>query len=327
MKVSIIVPVHNGELYIRDCLNSLLNQTIKSYEVLCIDDGSIDNSYKILQEMQKDNPDKIKVYRTPNNGVYKARRLGIEYASGKYVGFCDCDDTAESELYEQLVKAAEERNAEMAIAAYRRINVDDNTMKVEMSQYGNTVWKVSEHKRDLVYINTALWNKIILRETAKKHIEFRNPPRVAEDMMFLLNIYPQINRICFVDVPMYNYNMRNSSAMSFVKMNEVENICDCMLDTKKLMPDKTWEDIAGLFAYLHIGLSLLLRIETKQGKRYVNIIKRYFENIFAFSENCNLKYPLCKNIMIIKIIQLMYSTNLIYILPYTSCFIKKMIKW
>lgn len=327
MKVSIIVPVHNGELYIRDCLNSLLNQTIKSFEVLCIDDGSIDSSYEILQEMQKDNPNIIKVYKTSNNGVYKARQLGIELATGKYIGFCDCDDTTEPELYEQLVKAAEEQCAEIAIAAYTRINIDDSTFKVEMNQYGNVVWDVKEHKRDLVYVNTALWNKIILRETARKYIEFRCPPRVAEDMMFLLNIYPQIKRICFIDTPLYNYKMKNNSAMSFVKMGELENICDCMSDIKHSMPDKTWEDIAGLFAYLHIGLSLLIRVERKQGKKYITIIKHYFGDMFSFDENNNLKYPFYKDIFIIKIIQILYNTRLIYVVPYIKFFIKKMIKW
>src|SRR5207253_2318057 len=104
--VSIIVPVYNNEKYLSECLDSLINQTLKDIEIILVNDGSNDNSLLICYEFGKIDG-RIKVIDKPNGGVSSARNTGLKLASGKYVGFVDSDDWIESDMYEKMYSAAE----------------------------------------------------------------------------------------------------------------------------------------------------------------------------------------------------------------------------
>lgn len=109
-KVSIIVPVYNVEKYLSKCLNSLINQTLREIEILCVDDGSTDNSAKILENfVQKDC--RVKVFSQKNSGQSVARNVAIEHASGEYLGFVDSDDWVDLDYFEKLYSAAKNMTA------------------------------------------------------------------------------------------------------------------------------------------------------------------------------------------------------------------------
>ena len=106
-KVSVIIPVYNVEKYLRQCLDSVVNQTLKDIEIICIDDGSTDNSLNILKEYaQKDN--RIKIISKKNGGLSSARNAGLKFATGEFVGFVDSDDYIERETYENAVEPLRE---------------------------------------------------------------------------------------------------------------------------------------------------------------------------------------------------------------------------
>lgn len=90
--ISIIIPIYNTEVYLNECINSVLNQSYKEYELILIDDGSSDKSIEICNEYVKRNPNKIKFFHQENKGVTAARRLGVYYAKGDYICFVDSDD-------------------------------------------------------------------------------------------------------------------------------------------------------------------------------------------------------------------------------------------
>ena len=94
-KVSVIIPVYNSEKYIEKCINSVLAQTYQNYEIIVINDGSKDNSGKIMEQLQDKYPDKIKYIEQENMGVAKTRNKGIEIATGDYIAFMDNDDYIE----------------------------------------------------------------------------------------------------------------------------------------------------------------------------------------------------------------------------------------
>ena len=101
-KVSIIVPTYNVENYLVECLESIVNQTLKDIEIICIDDGSTDNSGKILDEYaQKDS--RIKVIHKENAGYGKAMNLGLDNATGEYIGFVDSDDFVGEDTYKTSI--------------------------------------------------------------------------------------------------------------------------------------------------------------------------------------------------------------------------------
>ena len=112
-KISIIIPVYNAETYLYRCLASVISQTLSDIEVICVNDGSTDNSLSILYEYQKKDK-RFKVITQNNMGLSCARNNALKYAQGKYIGFVDADDTIEKDFYLLLYNNAERYKAEIA---------------------------------------------------------------------------------------------------------------------------------------------------------------------------------------------------------------------
>lgn len=112
-KISIIVPVYNVEKYLSKCLNSLINQTLAELEILCVNDGSTDNSAKILADFAKMDS-RIKVFFQENSGQSAARNLAIERATGEYLGFVDSDDWVDLDYFEKLYNTAKKYDCDIA---------------------------------------------------------------------------------------------------------------------------------------------------------------------------------------------------------------------
>jgi glycosyltransferase involved in cell wall biosynthesis len=115
IKVSIIIPIYNKEKYLRTCLNSVINQSLKEIEIICINDGSTDDSLKVLNEFAA-NDNRIVVIDQPNQKASIARNRGLEIARGEFIGFVDADDWIENNYYEALFTQCKKENADMAIA-------------------------------------------------------------------------------------------------------------------------------------------------------------------------------------------------------------------
>ena len=129
LKVSVIIPVYNVEQYLNQCLDSVINQTLKDIEIICVDDGSTDNSFKMLEEYaQKDN--RIKVIHQKNKGAAAARNEGLYIAQGKYLSFLDSDDFFEIDMLEQMYNCAEKYNTDIVVCKSKVISngiIKDNT--------------------------------------------------------------------------------------------------------------------------------------------------------------------------------------------------------
>lgn len=114
LKVSVIVPVYNSERYLRDCLESLLNQTLTELEIILVDDASTDKSFEIMAEYKSQYP-KIKIFKSEQNkGQGASRNIGMSLVTGEYIGFLDSDDYVTPTMYENLYNAAKENNADIA---------------------------------------------------------------------------------------------------------------------------------------------------------------------------------------------------------------------
>lgn len=120
-KVSIIVPVYNVEKYLKRCLDSLVNQTLKDIEIICVNDGSTDGSLAILNEYVR-NDDRIVVINQENSGQSVARNRGIDVAKGEYIGFVDSDDWVCEDYFERLHNSAIQNNAEIAVGGIIRLH-------------------------------------------------------------------------------------------------------------------------------------------------------------------------------------------------------------
>ena len=110
--VSVLVPIYNVERYLRECLNSLISQTLEDIEIICIDDGSTDGSLGIVREFQSRDA-RIKVITKPNSGYGNSMNRGLDAATGKYIGIVESDDFAETTMFEDMVALAEANNADV----------------------------------------------------------------------------------------------------------------------------------------------------------------------------------------------------------------------
>lgn len=131
--VSIIVPVYNVEKYLARCLNSLIEQTLYEIEIICVDDGSTDNSPKILKQYADKYPN-IKIITQTNKGLSAARNTGMNHAQGKYIGFVDSDDWIDKDFYEKLFYTAQKYNASISAAGIIRLSKFSRKIHLQYSQ-------------------------------------------------------------------------------------------------------------------------------------------------------------------------------------------------
>ena len=125
-KLSILIPVYNGEKYLRECIDSILNQTYKNIEIVIIDDGSTDSSLSIIQEYTENNSNII-FSSQKNSGQSAARKKALELSSGEYIGYVDCDDIVEKTLYEEIMTILEaDRTLDLLSFNYKRYGKSKN---------------------------------------------------------------------------------------------------------------------------------------------------------------------------------------------------------
>ena len=118
IKVSVIVPVYNVDKYLRKCLDSLVNQTLKEIEIIVINDGSTDGSQRIIDEYQNTYPDIIRGFIKSNGGLSDARNYGLPFCRGEYIGFVDSDDYVDKRMYELMYTKASEDDSDMVTCDY-----------------------------------------------------------------------------------------------------------------------------------------------------------------------------------------------------------------
>lgn len=205
-KVSIIIPIYNAEKYLRQCLESIKNQTYTNFECLCVDNNSTDESLNIILEFtQRDN--RFLYLQEVNPGPSAARNLGLDYVSGKYVIFIDADDYIDVEYLSTYINEIEETKADLVIGGYK---------------FGaNHILNFEKNNYSLVYnlvkgTGGVVWAKIY-RSTLFDGIRFNLNLKMREDLEFNLRIAHIVQNIRYVDYCGYNYR---DTAKSLSKKKE-----------------------------------------------------------------------------------------------------------
>ncbi len=165
--VSIIVPVYNVEKYLERCLDSLINQTLKDIEIICVNDGSKDNSANILEKYtKKDN--RIIVLNQENAGLSVARNTGMKVVKGEYIGFVDSDDWVDLDFFEKLYIAAKKYECDIAVADF--IREHPKKKKIRLNLKKEEIFEKPEDKYLIckTYREGCVWNKIYRTDFLKK---------------------------------------------------------------------------------------------------------------------------------------------------------------
>jgi len=211
-KVSVIVPVYNSEQELRDCLDSLVEQTEKDIEIIVIDDGSTDNSPEIEAEYQKKYPN-IKVYRNERNlGQSETRNRGIELAEGDYIAFLDSDDYVNPGMYEELYQAAVDNNMPELIVTGLSFVKGNEYRKKDLTFIGKqstTIIHPMDTPDQVFFESPSLCNKLFRKDTVKNY-KFLDVS-AWEDIAFSYSRFMEANTV--ISKPTLNYFYRRNASL------------------------------------------------------------------------------------------------------------------
>lgn len=209
-KVSIIVPVYNVEKYLDKCLDSLVRQTLDSYEVIVVNDGSPDDSQKIIDRYAEKYPEIVRAYNKKNGGLGDARNFGIAKAQGEYVGFVDSDDWVDEKMFEAMYNMAKEENDDIVICDATEINDGWEDGKLSAGYCGPRNGGVIEHADFIAHsLEPAVaWNKLYRK--ALFHIT-KFATVWYEDIATTPILLSYAERIGYLPVRLYYYRQREGS--------------------------------------------------------------------------------------------------------------------
>ena len=204
-KVSVIIPVYNAEKYLEQCVGSVMNQTLKDIEIICVDDGSPDNSLEVLKKLQSQD-DRVKIISQPNGGAGAARNNGLRNATGEYLSFLDADDFFEPDMLEEAVAAADKYKADFVVFNSDQYHMDKEKfvevpwvlrtadippyMPVSYRQLTDNVFKT--------FVGWA-WDKLYRRSFVMEHDIWYQEQRTTNDMLFVFTALVTAKRIAIVN--------------------------------------------------------------------------------------------------------------------------------
>lgn len=217
--LTIIIPVYNAQKYLNQCMDSLIGQTYSDFEIICVDDGSTDDSFKLLCNYAEQDK-RVRVFRQENQYAGVARNRGINEARGKYLLFLDADDFFDEKMIEVIVDRAEQDNAEIIV--FDAFQYDDTNKRIV-----NTTWrgvksdrlcdgvKAAKDLREILFDFTipAPWNKLYLREfILRNELWFQSIQR-TNDLYFVYASLACAKRIGFINKRLVYYRVNNSSSL------------------------------------------------------------------------------------------------------------------
>lgn len=224
-KVSVIVPVYNAEKYLEQCISSIANQTMQDIEILAINDGSTDNSLKLLDELSQKYKGKLKIFDKENGGAGSARNIGLENANGEFVKFIDADDYLRINVLEKMYTIAKEHNVSLVRGNYKTVlgpfKMEDKCNWSDIK--GSQIVDLKDNKDYIVTETPGIGNKLIRRDLLG---DLRFPEQAKwEDLAIIPVVIASSERLFHLDEPVYNYRVNmNTTIKDFI--NRIPNILD-----------------------------------------------------------------------------------------------------
>ncbi len=265
-KVSVILPCYNVAPYIGACLDSLVNQTLRDIEIICVDDKSTDNTAEIVRERAHADS-RIKLIELPKNqGVSVARNTGIDAATGEYVGFVDPDDYVDLDFYEKLYEVATRESADIAKADLTVVNVDGVRITGRLNK------QVRQDKLNFHYEFTSA---IYKRDFLNKHsLRFLPGVSIGEDVNWQIKAAYLANKIPVIDTTKYMYIRRADSAnCAYLTHEKIERACESSKDLLKWLnnqPGISFTDYMNVLRSVYaMQTNALKKSKTYQDKEYI----------------------------------------------------------
>ncbi|HAT4072076.1 glycosyltransferase family 2 protein [Clostridium perfringens] len=293
--LSIIVPAYNAEKSICRCIDSILKTSYKNYEVLIINDKSIDNTLEKLKSNYEIKNNIRIIDLNENKGVSYCRNLGVKEAKGEYITFVDADDYISENMYSNMMKLVEEYDLDCCVCDYIEVFPNGNTVKSKYS-YKNKLLNnetcIREYLTDR--ISPAVWDKIF-KKSILERVLFQNRLSVGEDILFCLNIFKLSDKVYTLNEEYYYYEQQEASVMhvmspKFLQFKEVENYIsekDLKFYVESFEEEIKYFKSAMYMRGIHTITSLVNNENKKEALKYLyefkdkRILKDYIKNKYS----------------------------------------------
>lgn len=297
VKVSVIIPVYNCEKYIGECIESLINQTLKDCEFVFVNDGSSDKSKKIIEEYAKSD-NRIKLINQKNSGVSVARNAGLKIAVGEYIGFVDGDDYIDTDYYEKLYNAAKSNFCEIVICDWKsevngienRLNLPFERNKVLNKMYiEDKIYPFFIKEDSLNSVCNKIFNNNLIREN---NIMFPVGVELGEDGFFNVVATTYADKVYYLDSCGYYYReVKGSATRNVIKKDYFKRALSVY--KKKPKEYEKWpikeEEIEKLKAmkFLNTVIALTYIYFVPNDRNKLKDRYRHIKNMINNQEVCN----------------------------------------
>ena len=246
-KVSVILPCYNGEKYLRQCVDSILNQTMADLELICVDDGSSDSTLVILENYRAVD-DRVRVLTQANAGAGAARNNGLRHARGEYLSFLDADDFFEPDMLREAVDAAEQYRADYVVFGSDRYHMDTESFaevpwtirRSDIPPYMPFSYRQLTDNVFLSFVGWA-WDKLYRRSFVEENNLWFQEQRTTNDMLFVFSALVTAKRIAVVDKVLAHQRRGSSESLSVTR----EKSWHCFYDALTALKERLVEE--GIF--------------------------------------------------------------------------------
>lgn len=284
-KISIIVAVYNTEKYLKKCLNSLLNQTYQNLEIIVVEDCSTDNSKEVLKKYSHN--DKVKlIYNKKNSGLSYSRNVGLENATGSYIGYIDSDDYVDLDYYEKLMQSIKDSKAEIAICDIKVVDEDTNTEVISRCCNNDefSVYNVVNNG-----LAASACNKLFKKELISKY-KFAEG-KVNEDIAVVIPTLVNAKKITYANTYYYYVQRGGSIQNSGFSDKRFDIFYGVKTTLERIKDNKDYESLKDAIVYNQL-IVLLIYVIPKEKKfllRY-RILKKYYDLIKEYDIKSNKLY-------------------------------------
>ncbi|MGN0013860.1 MAG: glycosyltransferase [Candidatus Gastranaerophilaceae bacterium] len=290
-KVSIIMPVSNADKYLQECLESVVNQSLRELEIICINDASKDNSIKILEDYSKKDK-RIKIINLKEkSGQGRARNIGVEKASGEYIGFVDADDYVDLTMFEKMYTSIFDKKADIAMCRALVYNDKTNVVNQDDAYYSLACFNEKFFKKTFTHfdttsfwdkINVAVWNKLYRAEFLKSSKVNFPEGYIYEDVPFFYATYTQAKKVVLVEDSLYFYRINSQNSTMTKTDKNVKDRVDMLSLTFEILKKQTYfKDIQTNVVnwLIHDLFYRCLQIDSRYQKEYFFRMQKFFKTI------------------------------------------------
>ena len=229
-QISIIVPAYNAQGTIKRCINSLLNQTFKDFEIVVVEDSSTDSTFQILDGYAR-SQDCVRLFQKENEGIGAARNFGLECAKGKFIAWLDADDWAEPNMLERMINAALQYEAQAVVCNYYRQNLSTSKADVVPHRFNSPYNRNFTCDWELFSERPFIWNKLFSAELIKTHALKFASANTYEELPFVYAALAHANKVIVLDDVLLHHTYENSSSLMSTSVSDDKRIFEALRAT------------------------------------------------------------------------------------------------